>query len=148
MTRGLLKAVARGLISVLLFAQFAIASYACPGLVSPSTAGMKMEAASAAVPEQGSGVAGPVAAAPTMNCDEMAGVMDPSMPNLCAEHCRYGQQSDHAATITVPTLLLIALYSTPQAPEKVVPPYSVAATMSALVAASPPHAVLHCVYRI
>ena len=40
------------------------------------------------------------------------------------------------------------LYTTTPALPGKAPPRPTAATLSALVAASPPHAILHCVYRI
>jgi hypothetical protein len=82
------------------------------------------------------------------NCDDMVGAMDPSSPNLCAEHCKVGQQSDKAPTLNAPPVVLTALYATPLVPETAPPPRPAVATLSALVAASPPHAILHCVYRI
>jgi len=86
-------------------------------------------------------------AAQATACAGMAG-MDPELTNLCAEHCRQGQQSDQAATLTVPAALLSALYTTPPAPEPVVAPRPAAAATSALAAASPPLAILHCCFRI
>lgn len=133
MTRATLRAVCRVLVGVLLFAQMAIAAYACPGLVSASASA---SASVAATSEK--------AAA----CDDMSGAMDPSFPNLCAEHCKYGQQSDQANTLTLPAVLLVALYSTPSVQEIAPSPRLAGAAMSTLVAASPPHAILHCVYRI
>jgi len=134
MTRSILRGLARGLIGVLLFAQLAVAAYACPGLAAkaPETAVV----AGDAMGEQMSG------------CDDMVGAMDPESANLCAEHCKQGKQSDLAPTLTAPVAMLTALYTTtPTQPGKA-PPRPAAATLSALVAASPPHAVLHCVFRI
>lgn len=135
MTRGILRRLARGLIGVLLFAQLAVAAYACPGLAA--------KAPDAAV------VAGDMAMDEQMpGCDDMAGAMDPESANLCAEHCKQGKQGDQAPTLTVPVAVLTALYTTtPTQPGKALP-RPAAATLSALVAASPPHAILHCVYRI
>jgi len=119
--------VARGLIGLLLFSQLAIAAYACPALSAGLAGGSAM---------QGS------------PCADMVGATDTASSNLCAEHCKYGQQSDHAFTLTVPAVLLSALYPmTPWVPETVPPARPAAASLSALVAASPPHAILHCVYR-
>jgi hypothetical protein len=132
MKRGLLRGLARGLIAAVLFAQLAVAAYACPGLAVPAAP----ESAGAAVTMQ------------MPDCDDMVGAMDPDSANLCAEHCKQGQQSDQASTLTVPAALLNALYATtPSSPGKL-PPSCAAATLSALVAASPPHTILHCVYRI
>ena len=145
MTRGIVRTVARWLVGVLLFAQMAIAAYACPGLASALSGDMQRRDA---------GATPTTMTTPMVNCDAMAGVMDPmhpmdpASPNLCAEYCKYGQQSDHAATLVVPAVVLFALYASPLEPEAPPPSRPAAATLSALVAASPPHAVLHCVYRI
>ncbi len=147
MTRSFLRAVARGLAGGLLMAQMAIAAYACPALSSTTTmANMQMPAPSASPDERGQ-VDGGMPMAQSMHCDDMAGTMDASSPNLCAEHCKYGQQSDKAPTLNVPAVVLTALYATPPVPELAPPPRSAATTLSALVAASPPHTILHCVYR-
>ena len=129
MTRSFLRAVARGLVGVVLMAQTIVSAYACPAMALPATATMPI--------------------AQMSNCDDMAGAMDASSPNLCAEHCKYGQQSDQAPTLNAPAAVLTALYLTPLVPKMAAPPpRRAAATLSALVAASPPHAILHCVYRI
>lgn len=147
MTRNFLRRVARGLVGVVLLAQLSIAAYACPGLSSALQASRQAtdfgtpmsEPADAATLRM-------VEQAPA--CDDMAGAMDPTSANLCAEHCKYGQQSDQASTVNVPAAALVALYALPMAPQTAPPPRPAAASMSALVAASPPHAILHCVYRI
>lgn len=128
-------------------AQMAIAAYACPALVAGATGKMQMPAPSASLDEPGQADA-VVSMAHNGNCGDMAGTVDESLPNLCAEHCKYGQQSDKAPTLNAPTVVLTALYAMPVAPEPAPPPRSAAGTLSALVAASPPHTVLHCVYRI
>lgn len=133
MTRRWLRTVARGLMGVLLFAQMAIAAYACPALSSTAAAPMQMPATSAT---------------PMPDCESMAGAMDPSAANLCAEHCKYGQQSDQASTLTVPAVLLNVLYTTPLVTEPALTLRAAAASPGALVAACPPHTILHCVYRI
>ena len=134
--RSWVRAVARGLVGVVVMAQLAIAAYACPALSAAEVANMR--ATQADMPMPGG-----------TNCDDMtSGSIDPSAPNLCAEHCKYGQQSDQAQTITVPIAVLTRLYVTPLVPDVAPPPRPAAATLTALVAASPPHAILHCVYRI
>ena len=161
MTRSFVRAVARGLIGLVLMTQMMISAYACPAMSQPSARPMQMPmpmpmpmqlqvmqmpAASASTNELSSANADmPMAQA--SHCDDMAGMMDSSSPNLCAEHCKYGQQSDHAATLNVPAVVLTALYLSPLVP--VMAPLSrpAAATLSALVAATPPHAILHCVHR-
>ena len=133
MTRQFLRTICRALIGVVLFAQLAVSAYACSGLSPDGDATDVAESATARK-------------AP--NCDGMAGSMDPEFANLCAEHCHHGQQSDQVATVTVPAALLSALYITPPAPEPAVAPHPAAAATSALVAVSPPLAILHCCFRI
>lgn len=147
MTRSFLRTVARGLVGVLFLAQVAIAAYACQALVSGATGTMQMPAQNASPDERGQADGG-MAMAPSSGCDDMVGAMDPSSPNLCAEHCKQGQQSDKASTLNAPAVVLTALYATPLVPELAPPPRPAAASLSALVAASPPHTILHCVYRI
>ena len=109
---------------------------------------MKMQTPAAAAPD---GDATDLAQSATdrqaPNCDGMAGPLDPEFANLCAEHCHHGQQSDQPATMTVSAALPSALYITPLAPEPVVASHPATAT-SALVAASPPIAILHCCFRL
>jgi hypothetical protein len=137
MSRALLRRVAACLAGVLLSAQVAIAAYACPGMAS--------------APVDPHEVANEPAM-PMVNCDGMSGAsgaaLDPAAPNLCAEHCKYGQQSDQAGTLSAPTAALALLYAVPPLPAHAIPPRPAAASISALVAASPPHAIAHCVYRI
>ncbi|MBN9206161.1 hypothetical protein [Methylibium petroleiphilum] len=135
MTRGLLRSLARGLIGVLLLAQLAVAAYACPGLAAKAS-----DTATAST--------GVAMDASMPGCDDMVGAMDPESANLCAEHCKQGKQSDQASTLNVPVALLTALYETTPALPGKAPPRPTAASLSALVAASPPHTILHCVYRI
>lgn len=139
MTRNMVRMVARWVVGALLFAQMAIAAYACPGLASAVTGDV----------QPGDAGAIPMTMTEQMvDCDDMPGAMDPASANLCAEHCKYGQQSDHAPTLVVPAVVLTALYATPLVPDAPPPSRPAAAMMSALVAGSPPHTVLHCVYRI
>ena len=145
MKRKLLQAVARGLIGALLFAQMAVAAYACPGLAS--TIASSEPAATQSQSQSESIVAAPARSTEQpLECDDMSGSMDPSFANLCAEHCRHGQQSDKTPTVSVPAAVLMALYSAPLPLQAAMPSHPAAAPMSA--AASPPHTILHCVFRI
>jgi hypothetical protein len=145
--RSWVRTVARGLVGVVVMAQLAIAAYACPALSAATAANAQMPAPSALADEPSDTRAGmPMVGG--ANCDDMTGSIDPLSPNLCAEHCKVGQQSDLAQTLSVPAAVLTPLYATPLLPETVPPQRPAAATMSALVAASPPHAILHCVFRI
>ena len=143
MTRTFLRAVARGVAGMLLMAQMAIAAYACPAVLSPS--GATMLPASV---DEGRAANTGMPMARMGPCDDMAGAMDALSANLCAEHCKHAQQSDHAPTLNAPPAVLTALYAAPLVPGTAPPPRPAAATLSALVAAAPPHAILHCVFRI
>ncbi len=153
MKRSLLRRVARCLAVVLFLAQLMVAAYACPGVSTAVAARAQTgpaEQAMAAAVRQGEASSDPGAAAMAAqmpDCSDMAGGMDPDAANLCAEHCKYGQQSDHASTLTVPAVILNALYTTPVVPPTPLP-RSAAALTGKPVAASPPHAILHCVFRI
>jgi len=131
--RTSLKRLATLVAGAVLLAQLAIAAYACPRLKSTATLG-----------ESAAGVA-----APMPGCDQPMGTLDPDSPNLCAEHCKQGQQSDRASFgVALPPVLLNPLYETPAVPVPVHAPSPPGAWLSALVAASPPHAIAHCVLRI
>ena len=154
MKRGFVRGLARCLVGALFLAQLAVAAYACPGLSSAVDAGARtgqkqsMTPASASLQvEATSDSAAAATSAQMPNCGDMAGAMDPDAANLCAEHCKYGQQSDHASTLTVPVGSFNALYTTPVVPLAPLP-RSAAALTGVLLAASPPHAILHCVFRI
>ena len=121
-------------------AHIAVAAYVCPGLSSGAKMVGPMSSATT--------LDGAVKALSHADCAGMASAMDPAFANLCAEHCHQGQQSDQAATLTVPAAMLTALYITPPAPEPFVTPRLAAAAMSALAAASAPLAILHCCFRI
>ena len=147
MTRRFLRSICRALMGIVLVAQLAVSAYACPGLPSTGDATMQMSAP-AVIVAQTTDVAMSATDRPASDCADMAGPVDRSFANLCAEHCHQGQQSDHAATLTVPAALFTALYTTPVAPEPSVAPRPAADATSALVAASPPLAILHCCFRI
>lgn len=129
MNRLWLRRLARGAIGVLLFAQLAVAAYACPTLFSVAATSV------------------PAVASHGPDCGDPSGGMDPAATNLCAEHCKSGQQSAQASTMTVPAALLSVRYTMPLVPVRAPPPRSAAASISALVAGEPPHTILHCVYR-
>jgi hypothetical protein len=162
MKRRFVRGLARCLAGVLFLAQMTVAAYACPGLSFTIAAGVPMgqmhamtqtpepaapqaEVSSDAAADAAAAADGMAAQMP--DCSGMAAAMDPNAANLCAEHCKYGQQSDHASTLTVPAVILNALYTTPVVPPAPLP-RSAAALAGAPVAAFPPHAILHCVFRI
>ncbi len=156
MKRSFLRGLARCMAGVLFLAQLTIAAYACPGLSAAMAGGAslgKMQpmtqgpAPAASQVDMGSDPVAAARVAPMPDCSDMAGGLDPNAAHLCAEHCKYGQQSDHASTLTVPAVVLNALYTTPAVPPAPLRP-SAAARTGTPSAASPPHAILHCVFRI
>ena len=145
MTRHFLREGCRALIGVLLFAQLAVAAYACPALLPAARLQAPIESTAVTAVTDGNPASAALPVQQAMDCSDMAGPMDTQFANLCAEHCHHGQQSDQAATLNVPAALLTALYATPLAAE---PSPRPAAEPSALAAASPPLAILHCCFRI
>ena len=147
LSRALSKAIGRLLIGVLLFAQLAVASYACPSL--PGTASMaeaspEMAMVATAAPENANA---PESADMPPGCE----LSDQDAANLCAEHCHFGQQSAHTALApvvhaTIPTLLYLLPVEPAHMPGS---GRSFPAPDANLAAAHPPpHAILHCVLRI
>lgn len=147
LSRALRLSIGRLLIGVILLTQFAVTSHACPGLktMAPMEKGgapnaTRPVAADAAV------IAESVAMPP--GCDQM----DPDAANLCAAHCHQGLQSvDTAAAPMVGLGIPTFLYALPVDP-RLVPGTggrSYPADGALLQAApEPPHAILHCVFRI
>ena len=137
-----IKSICRVLIGLLFFTQLTVASYACPRLSDVATMGNIHPAAPLAAQETA------LAAAPmSADCDQV----DQEAANLCVEHCRPGQQSAeaspapvvHAATATL-------LYSLPSQPVQV-PGFGrtfPAVDVNVAAAPPPPHAIVHCVFRI
>lgn len=145
MRKGFLRSVAQLLIGCLLFAQLAVAAYACPGAISMGAPVSVLDSTEA---DSGK-VSMDLASQSMSNCEGMAmGALDSQNANLCAEHCKFGQQSDQASTLTVPAAMLMALYFAPLVPAPLARLRPAAATPSALVATSPPHTILHCCFRI
>jgi hypothetical protein len=130
--RTLSKLICRVLVGVFLFAQLAISGYACPGLGQTGIADMGQQAQQSAPMPEG--------------CDQL----DQKAPNLCAEHCKVGQQSSDTAPVPVviaPALTL--LYVLPDEVQAVDGTGLSGTSSDPLIAASPPpHALLHCVLRI
>lgn len=154
MTRLLKRWVCRTLIGAMLFAQMAVAAYACPGLSSaleqagqgPAAAAEMSMVMAAADDRQAAMPNGVPAAEQSMDCEQMA-AMDPELPNLCAQHCEQGHQSDQAPTLTVPTVLLATLYALAPPSEAVPVLPAPGVQPGVLVAAFPPHSILHCCLR-
>ena len=150
MARALRRAICRALIGVMLFAQLAVAAYACPDLASlarPVEASSSLRVPCGGVASPDAAMADMTVAGLIANCDQMPGPLDEASPNLCAEHCRYGQQSDQTATPTAPVAVLTSLYTVPAVPEASPLARPSAASDSARAAAATPLAILHCRFR-
>ncbi len=150
MTRRYLRFISGILIGVLLFAQMAVAAYACPGeSLSAKTQKLTSEVAKTS-PEASrqSAVSKQESPCESMGDKSVTGHLDLHNANLCAEHCKYGQQSDHVSTLTVPPAMMTVLYFSLFAPEATGKSLPVTATCNSPEAAFPPHAILHCCFRI
>lgn len=141
MSRSFVRGLVRWVVVVLLLGQLAIAAYACPALrVNVADVGQSSFA----------GVACDMAVAGEgMLADGSAllGALDIGSPNLCAEHCKQGHQSDQTSSITVPAATVLAPVENnpPRLVESRLRPR--ASSLNALVSTCPPHAILHCVRR-
>lgn len=137
----------------MLFAQMAVAAYACPALSSfmeqARQGSLAVPAMPMAMAPGDQAVASNDVAAPeAMDCEHMAAVADQASPNLCAQHCRQGHQSDQASTITVPLAFLTSLY-TLAPPSQTAPMHSSPGAQPGVFAAvCPPHSILHCCFRV
>ena len=138
------------LMGFVLFAQLAVAGYACPGLSGMESMSMSMSDSGLSPAMSLAAADAPSALQPTgmpPDCDQM----DTEAANLCTEHCRHGQQSaDTAAAPLVSAPVPTLLYSIPIEPQHVLGSGRSFPAPDASVDAAPkpPHAILHCVFRI
>ncbi len=137
-TRTVTRFVARLLVGALVFAQAAFASYLCP------TTGGAADARMAHVV-----VAGAIDAAATASSSMEAWQMDATHPNLCAAHCQSGQPGTGTKPAEVPPLALLAGYFGVDAitPRPAHGP-AVVRFEGPPPLVDPPHAILHCCFRI
>lgn len=146
MTRRFLRAICRALIGSNLPAQSATAAYACPGM-SPAVEENLQMLWRETSEDDTSDVVGTPAVHPGASCEDTGGRMDPSFANLCAKHGHQGQQSDHAATLSVLAAVWSALYFTRLVPESPVAPRSSVTTTGAPAAVLLPQAIQHRVKK-
>jgi len=133
MTRSLHCTLCQLLIGAILFAQMAVAAYACPNLATGEGSTVAATASAESMPA---------------DCDQMAGMLDPAAPNLCSAHCHNHEQSaDHADAPALPPALFAALYWV-VAPALAEPQTQTSETSVLHAALPPPHAILHCCFRI
>lgn len=129
------------MLGTLLFAQMAVAAYACPTLTptaqqpygAPSTLG----APNASVTASATGEA-------------FDGVMpDAAQPGLCVAHCQSGQQNtDTKSAPGVPLAMMYAAYPLEAAHPAAVSGIDRPTEMGVTVQTDPPHAILHCCFRL
>ena len=122
--RPIRNALCQFLAVALLCTQIAVSAFACPG---------------------------PQAMAAMADCPDRAA--DASKPDvgpsaLCAGHCQQGQQNDQVHAPELPAVVLTRLYTRPEPIDPALPTEQAVAPHSAFAAASPPHAILHCCFRI
>lgn len=121
--RRLKALICRVMIGIFVFAQLAVVAYACPSVVSTPCAQMAMSDAAMA--------------------------LDEDAPNLCMEHCRFGQQSaDSAAQLQFQAPVAGPHYALPQAVEPAAGCHRAFPAIDTAPAKPPPHSILHCVLRI
>ena len=151
MTRSFKRVVCQVLVGALLFAQLASASYACPWLpnsgsttqqVPTAVAEETMFADTAAdmTADAGSGAA--------MDCEQMTVQSERKSPNLCAQDCQHGQQVSQSKPPTFASVFLIPSHFVAPTPVTSRTPPARVASPDLRAAISPPHAILHCCFRI
>jgi hypothetical protein len=149
MTRAFRRLVGRVMVGIMLMAQLAIATYACPvAALAP------MQAASMSMPAIGESMSQdrqttPVQAAPAMHCGDMTAAQDSAHPVQCAAHCHADEKSSHVDVPQTPAPALMSLYIVSPTTVELVPPMSATAASVDTVAMPPPppHAILHCCIR-
>jgi len=130
----------RFLVGVLLFAQLAVAAYACQVIPNGSASGPDHLAVMSM---------GDAPAVQTSGMKTNLGGTDSEFKNLCLGHCQFGQQNaGGTSTPTVPVALLTSLYALPSVEESAGHARPIAAASEPPPPADPPHAILHCCFRL
>ncbi len=145
MNRHLMRTLARFLAGIMLLAQLMVAAHAC---VVPASLATDVQPLAAASAEYSRALA-PSAEALSPDCDSMAIADNGSLwTNLCAEHCKMGDQSDRGGPELQWSVASPGLWYLHQ------PAVAVSYTrrthllrVDSLAATQPPHAILHCVRR-
>jgi hypothetical protein len=81
-------------------------------------------------------------------CDSMAAPCEHGPSSLCSEHCHAGQQSDQVPGASVAPALPAGAHPLPAPVLQAAHAPLVARDVPARAAAPPPHAILHCCFRI
>ncbi len=138
--RHLSRFIARLLIGALMLSQLAVAAYACQGIQGASGRTAGAPGTDVPVVRMAMDVAGD---------DFGHAFLDPAQPNLCSAHCQSGQQNaDGKLAPSVPAFLPTILY--PRVPTVLPADIQHASMVSddPSSEADPPHAILHCCFRI
>jgi hypothetical protein len=141
MPRILRRWIARLLLGTLLFAQLAVAAYACPTVTpasqNPYGAPSAMGATNAPAIAFDAGEA-------------FDGVLpDAVQPGLCLTHCQSGQQNaDTKSAPGVPLAMMYAAYPLEVAHPTAVSGFHRPTETGLIVHSDPPHAILHCCFRL
>jgi hypothetical protein len=142
-TRTTQRSLGRGLIAALLYAQMMVAAYACPALAPAGAAERPPTVAAKQAVGFVAGATQQVAAMPA-GCDGMP--ID--SPNVCVAHCQAGDQNiDAAQTPVAPVYLSSSFYVVPVASASGECDRN-ATPIERINAIPPPHAILHCCFRI
>ena len=139
MKRTIRHIFARAMIAALLFEQMMVAAYACPAISSQPSLAQAARPAVAAVSDTAQQAA-------EMPAD--CGGMTFDSPNLCAAHCQAGDQNvDGAQTPAAPACMLSSFYVVQiTSPSSGLDRHSTSREF--VYAIPPPHAILHCCFRI
>jgi len=131
--------LSRSLIASLLFLQLASAAYACAMKSTPPLDPTMASTASMAGMPCAQATAGAVMS-----------VVDPDQPGLCHEHCKGGSQSlEPAAAVALAAQAMVVLFviAAPAAPAGGANSWQTR-RLERDSAPPPPHAILHCCFRI
>lgn len=146
-SRRLKRYLSLSLVSVLFFAQMAVAAYVCP----VQTGAFSFPAAALAVPDDGQLPTQPGSAiAVVPDCQGMnRAAMDADSPSLCHASCNSAGQSDQTSTVKLPTVTFSSLpfVWVPTLPVAGQAPVVPVSTLRS-VAAPRPLSVLYCCFRI
>ncbi|MEO6407889.1 MAG: hypothetical protein ABIO45_03955 [Burkholderiaceae bacterium] len=139
--RNVNRFIARLLVGVMVFAQMMVAAYACAGAQGASM-------------RRAGGFGTDVAMSGTAMADLADGdlghaAMDPAQPNLCAAHCQSSQQNaDGKPSPSVSAAIPTSLYPRELTVLHAGIQRASTAADGLLPKADPPHAILHCCFRI
>ncbi len=145
MTRPLLRWIARLMVLVMVSAQLAVAAYACQELQPGGAATLAAAVVRAEIRTDQTPTS--TQSRSNSDCHDMAAMADLDSPNLCAEHCKAGQQSDRLPVVAIAPAAQGGWYLRPVLAEPSPARRPTASHAHALALTAPPHAIEHCVRR-